>query len=62
MTNVLTDERNFFNQSVKSIIKAYYKIRNDIIGAGDNHTTGYLLDYPYFKEKYKIIVIDLSKQ
>ena len=62
MTNVLTDERNFFNQSVKSIIKAYYKIRNDIIGVGDNHTTGYLLDYPYFKEKYKIIVIDLSKQ
>ena len=50
MTNVLTDERNFFNQSVKSIIKAYYKIRNDIIAAGDNHTTGYLLDYPYFKE------------
>ena len=50
MTNVLTDERNFFNQSVKSIIKAYYKIRNNIIGAGDNHTTGYLLDYPYFKE------------
>ena len=24
--------------------------------------TGWLLDYPYFKENYKVITIDLSKQ
>ena len=29
---------------------------------GDNYTTGYLLDYSYCKEHYKIIVIDISKQ
>ena len=25
-------------------------------------STGYLLDYPYFKDSYEIIAIDLSKQ
>ena len=33
MTSVLIDERNFFDQSVKSIIKACYKIRNNVTGA-----------------------------
>ena len=31
-------------------------------GQGDDYTTGYLLDYPYFNEHYKLITIDLSKQ
>ena len=31
-------------------------------GQGDDHTTGCLLAYPYFKENYKMIAIDLSKQ
>ena len=29
---------------------------------GDDYTTGCLLDYPYFKDHYKMIAIDLSKQ
>ena len=29
---------------------------------GDDYTTGYLLDYPYLKEHYRMITIDLSKQ
>ena len=29
---------------------------------GDQCTTGCLLDYSYFKENYKMIEIDLSKQ
>ena len=32
------------------------------MGQGDNYTTGCLLDYPYFKKYYKLIVIDLRKQ
>ena len=28
----------------------------------NDYTTGYLLDYAYFKENYKLIAIDLSKQ
>ena len=31
-------------------------------GQGDDYTTGYLLDYSYFKENYKMIAIDLNKQ
>ena len=29
---------------------------------GDESTTGCLFDYPYIKENYKMIAIDLSKQ
>ena len=31
-------------------------------GSGDDYTTGCLLDYPYFKDSYKLIAVDLSKQ
>ena len=33
-----------------------------VTGQGDDYTTGFLVDYPNFKENYKIIAIDLSKQ
>ena len=29
---------------------------------GDDYTTGCLLDYSYFKDHYKMIAVDLSKQ
>ena len=41
--------------------KTYKNIRKITIGQEDDCTTGYLLDYTYFK-KYKMIAIDLSKQ
>ena len=31
-------------------------------GQGDEYTSGCLLDYNYFKNCYKMIAIDLSKQ
>ena len=31
-------------------------------GPRDDYTTGCLLDYPYFKDNYKMIAINLSKQ
>ena len=33
-----------------------------MIGKGENYTTGSLLDYNYYKKKYKLICCDLSKQ
>ena len=42
--------------------KTYENIIKITTGQGDNYTTGCLLDYPYFKNLYKIIAIDLSKQ
>ena len=37
-------------------------IRKIATGKGDDYTTGCLLDYSYFKENYKMITINLSKQ
>ena len=37
-------------------------IRKIARGKGDDYATGWLLDYPYFKENYKMIPIDLSRQ
>ena len=42
--------------------KTYENIRKIATGKGDDYTTGCLLDYPYFKDYYKMIAIDLSKQ
>ena len=42
--------------------KTYENIRKTATGQGDDYTTGGLLDYSYFKENYKMIVIDLNKQ
>ena len=33
-----------------------------MIGKGEDYTTGSLLDYSYFKEHYKLVAVDLSKQ
>ena len=42
--------------------RTYENIRKIATGKGDDNTTGCLLHYPYFKENYKIIAIDLSWQ
>ena len=31
----------------------YENVRKIATGQGDDHTTGCLLDYPYFKETYR---------
>ena len=60
--NVLIDGRNFYDQPINDIIKQYDEIRKVSIGYGDDYTTGCLLDYAYFKDNYRLIAIDLSKQ
>ena len=42
--------------------KTYENIRKIAIGERDDYTTGCLLDYPHFKDHYKMIAINLSKQ
>ena len=42
--------------------KIYENIRKIATGKGDDYTTGCLLDYPYFKENYKMIAVDLSRK
>ena len=60
--NVMIDGKNVFDQPVKSDTRTYDNIIKIATSQGDDYTTGCLLDYPYFKEHYKLIAIDLSKQ
>ena len=52
----------FFDQPIKNNKITYENIRKIATGQGDDYTTGCLLDYTYFKNYYKMIVVDLSKQ
>ena len=51
-----------FDRPIKDSKVTYENIRKIATGKGDDYTTGCLLDYPYFKDSYKIIAVDLSKQ
>ena len=44
------------------MILKHENIRKIATGQEDDYTTTCLLDYPCFKESYKMIAIDLSKQ
>ena len=54
--------RNFYNQPVTDLIKQYDEVRKVSTGYGDDYTTRSLLDYAYFKDNYRLIVVDLTKQ
>ena len=58
----MIDSKTFFDQSINDDTKTYKNITKNSTGKRDDYTTGCLLDYPYFKENYKMIAIDLSKQ
>ena len=60
--NVMMDWRNFFDKPIKNDLITYDNIRKIATGQGDDYTRGCLLDYPYFKNYYKMIAKDLSKQ
>ena len=40
----------------------YDEVRKGSTGQGDDYTIGCLLDYAYFRDNYKLIAFDLSKQ
>ena len=54
--------KNVFDQPVENNKVTYENIRKFATGQGDDYTTAFLLDYIYFKNYYKLIVVDLSKQ
>ena len=57
---MLIDGKSFFEISTKNKEEAYEAIIE--MSRNNNCTTGSLLDYEYFKDHYKLIAIDLSKQ
>ena len=56
------DGKNFYDQPINDSIKQYDEIRKESTRKGDDHTTGYLLDFSYLKKKNRLIEADLSKQ
>ena len=58
----MIDRKNAFDHSVKNNKATYDNIRKIATGQGDDYTTGYLLDYIYFKNYFNLIAVDLSKQ
>ena len=58
----MIDGKNFFDQPINNTLKKYEDIKKIATGQGDDYTPGCLLDYIYFKNYYKMVVVDLSKQ
>ena len=56
------DGKNLLDQPIKDNKVTYKNIRKIATGQGDDYTTGCLLDYPCFKDSYKMIAVALSKQ
>ena len=60
--DVKIDGRIFFDQPANNNIKRYENIRKIATGQRHDYVTGWLLDYPYFKENCKMIATDIIKQ
>ena len=60
--NFMINGENIFDQPLKNNKVTYENTRKIATGRGDDYTTGCLLDYPYFKDSYKMIPVDLRKQ
>ena len=58
----MIDGKIFFDQPVWNDKVIYENIRNIATGQGDDYTTGFLLDYSYFKDYYKMISVEWRKQ
>ena len=58
--NLLIDRKPFFEIPIKNKEETYAAIIE--MSKNNDYTTGNLLDYEYFKDHYKAIAIDLSKQ
>ena len=58
----MIDGKKNFDQPIKKYKTIYDNIRIIATSQEDNYTACCLLDYAYFKNYYKIIAIDLSKQ
>ena len=58
----MTDGKKFHDQPINDLIKQYHGVRKVSTGQGDDYATLFLLDYAYFKDNYRLIAVDLSKE
>ena len=61
--NIMINGEHFFDQPIKDK-KVTYENRSVTCatGQGDDYATGCLLEYPYFKDSYKMIAVNFRKQ
>ena len=60
--NILIDGRKFYDQNISDDFKKYKELRKVMTGRGEYYTTGFLLDYDFWKNNYKLVCCNLSKQ
>ena len=60
--NIIINRKNFYDQQVDSDIKRYKEIRKLTTGQGEDYTTGWLLDYDYIKNQYRLKAVYLNRQ
>ena len=62
--NIEIDGNIFYDQffMINDLIKQYDEVRKASTGLGDDYTISCLLDFAYFKNNFRLIETDLSKQ
>ena len=60
--NILIDGKNIYDQNISKDFIKYEELRKVMTERGEDYTTGSLLYYDYWKNNYKLICCDLSKQ
>ena len=60
--NVIVNGKSFCDQGIDSDIKRYEEIRKLTTEQDEDYATGYLLDYSYIKNHYRLIRLDLNRQ
>ena len=55
-------EKIFYYQPINDKTKQYDEVRKVSTGKGHDYTITCLLDYAYFKDNYRLIVVNLSKE
>ena len=55
-------KKKLYDPPINNNLKKYDNIRKIATGQSDDYTTGFLLDYLYFKNYYKLIATNLSKK
>ena len=59
---VIINGKSLYDQAIDADVKRSKEIRKLKTGQSEDHTTECLVDYEYFKNVYKLIAIDLSRQ
>ena len=62
ISNAIISGKNLYDQAIDSGLKWYKEIKKLITWQEEDYTSGYLSDYDYIKNHYRLIAVDLSRQ